>query len=78
MLKGGNEIMKYINKIYLIATLLIIDAIAIFFHFYMGKTNSWIFWTTSIIGTVAIICSAFPTIDIIVDRMYRYKQPYDY
>jgi membrane protein YdbS with pleckstrin-like domain len=70
--------MKIIHKKYLIAILLSIDVISIFFHFYMGKTNSWIFWATSIIGTVAIICSAFSTIDLILDRMYRYKQPYDH
>ena len=70
--------MNPINKIYLIAILITIDAIAIFFHIYMGKTNNWIFWTTSIIGTIAIISAAFPVIDLILDRMYRFKQPHDY
>jgi hypothetical protein len=69
--------MKNVYKIHLIVMFLIIDVISIFFHLYMGKTINWIFWATSIIGTIAIICAAFPTIDLVVDRMYKINQNYD-
>jgi hypothetical protein len=70
--------LKYAGKICIIAVLIAVDIISIFFHYYIGKSNDIVFWLTSIIGTISIIAAAFPIIDLVLDRMYGFKQYNDY
>ena len=66
--------MKNEYKKYIIAALIAVDIISIFFHYYIGKSNEIIFWLTSFIGTMAIIAAAFPIIDLVLGKMYGFKQ----